>query len=190
MKKYALLSAVFVVLASCMPSSYFCNFTLLDVQRPATAAATGGPVTIAKDPDTLSIKYRFSDSLFDAVFFITEYQVEFALKNKTGRPVKVLWEKSAYVNPRGDRKRVIHRGIGYAQKSVMQSPTIVASGETISEILLPSEHVNVYLYGSGGWSLYPLLSRNDAGKNVSVVLALEIGGVVNEYVFTMKINAV
>lgn len=190
MKKYTLLSAVFIVLASCMPSSYFCNFTLLDVQRPAGAAETSGPMTIAKDPDTLSIKYRFADSLFDVVFFITEYQFEFTLKNKTDRPIKINWEKSAYVNPKDSRKRVIHRGISYAQKSVMQSPTIVARGETVSEILLPSEHVNVYLYGSGGWSLYPLLSQSDAGKNVSVVLALEIGGVVNEYVFKMKINAV
>ena len=189
MKKYALLSAFFIFLVSCT-STYFCNFTLLDVQRPAGADEKAGPVTIAKDPDTLSIKYRFSDSLFDAVFFITEYQFEFALKNKTDRPVKILWEKSAYVNPAGDRKRVIHRGISYAQKSVMQLPTIVARGETVSEILLPSEHVNVYLYGSGGWSLYPLFSQNDAGKNASVVLALEIGGVVSEYVFKMKINAV
>ena len=189
MKKHILLSAVVVFFASCA-NTYFCNFTLLDVQRPAGADEKNGPVTIVKDPDTTTIKYRFSDSLFDAVFFITEYQFEFALKNKTGRPVKILWEKSAYVNPAGYRKRVIHRGISYAQKSVMQQPTIVGKGETVSEILLPSEHVNVYLYGSGGWSLYPLLSQNDAGKNVSVVLALEINGVVNEYVFTMKINAV
>jgi hypothetical protein len=190
MKKYALLSVFVVFFASCAPSSYFCNFTLLDVQRPAGAAEKYGPVTIARDPDTLSIKYRFADSLFDAVFFISEYQFEFTLKNKTERAVKVLWEKSAYINPRGDRKRVIHRGVSYAQKSVMQLPTTVAKGETVSEILLPSEHVNVYLYGSGGWSLYPLLSQNDAGKNVSVVLALEINGVMNEYVFKMKINAV
>ena len=189
MKKHMLLSAVVIVLASCV-NTYFCNFTLLDVQRPAGVAEQAGPMTIAKDPDTTTIKYRFSDSLFDVTFFITEYQFEFALKNKTGRPVKILWEKSAYVNPKGDRKRVIHGGINYPQKSVMQSPTIVAKGETISEMLLPSEHVNVYLYGSGGWSLYPLFSQNDAGKTVNVVLALEIGGVVNEYVFTMKINAV
>jgi hypothetical protein len=190
MKKYAPLSAIIIFIASCASSSYFCNFTLLDVQRPAVAAEKYGPVTIAKDPDTLSIKYRFADSLFDAVFFIGEYQFEFTLKNKTDRPVKILWEKSAYVNPRGEPKRVIHRGVSYPQKSVMQMPTTVARGETVSEIMLPSEHVNVYLYGSGGWSLYPLLSQSDTGKNVSVVLALEINGVVNEYVFKMKINAV
>ncbi|HUI94045.1 MAG TPA: hypothetical protein VLX68_17535 [Chitinivibrionales bacterium] len=188
MKKLALLSAA-VLLISCA-NTYFCNFTLLDVQRPAGAAEKCGPVAIARDPDTMSIKYRFSDSLFDAVFFITEYQFEFNLKNKTGKPVSILWEKSAYVNPRGERKRVIHRGVSYAQKSVQQQPTVVAKGETVSEIMLPSEHINVYLYGSGGWSLYPLFSQGDVGKNVSVVLAFQIGGVVSEYVFTMKINAI
>jgi hypothetical protein len=63
MKKYTPLLAA-LILASCA-GTYFCNFTLLDVQRPAGAAEKYGPAAIARDPDTLAIKYRFSDSLLD-----------------------------------------------------------------------------------------------------------------------------
>ena len=53
--------------------------------------------------------------------------------------------------------------------------------------MLPSENVNVYLYGSGGWSIVPIFSYRDLGRTAKVVLPLEIGGVVFDYVFTCRI---
>jgi hypothetical protein len=189
MKKRILPVIALFMFVSCL-GGYFYDFSLLDVQRSGQAPEKFGTVKIEKVADTNSIKYRYSDSCFDMVMCFTMNQFEFTLKNKTGRSVLIDWEKCAYVSPRGVRKRVVHRGINYAQKEVMQSPSLVFKGETLSDILIPSGNITSYLYGSGGWTINPMFSNSDAGRNVQVIVVLKMDGVLNEYVFTMKINAV
>jgi hypothetical protein len=185
MKKVVFLSLV-VLFASCA-GGYHYNFSLLDAQRQGIAPESASPVASVKVPDTTTTRYKITDSLVDVVLSISTYYVEFTLKNKTAQTITILWEKAAYVNTRGERKRVIHRDVNYAQKEVQQKPTAVFKGETVSEIMLPSENVNAYLYGSGGWSMVPIFSSRDLGRTAQVVLPLEIGGVVFNYVFTCRI---
>jgi hypothetical protein len=189
MKKRILPVIALAFFVSCF-GGFFYDFSLLDVQRPAQSSGKSGMVKIERVPDTASIKYRYSDTCFDMVVCFTVNQFEFTLKNKTAGSVVIDWEKCAFISPRGVRKRVVHRGINYAQKEVVQSPTLVYKGETVSDIMIPSGHITSYLYGSGGWTITPMFSAGDAGKNVKVIVALRINGVVNEYVFTMRVNAV
>ncbi len=190
MKRTVCLAASLALLASCGLAPYFYDFSILDVTR--TSASQDGAVSVsaAREPDSTAARYLFSDSLVDIRMFITTYQVEFTLKNKTAHTIALDWEKAAYVNPRGERKRVIHRGIVYAQKEVLQHPTLIYKAESLSDILLPSDNVMVYLYGSGGWSLSPLFSSSDLGKTAQVIIPVEIGGVMREYVVRIKIKSV
>jgi hypothetical protein len=123
------------------------------------------------------------------VFSINTEQIEFVCKNKTDHAIKIDWEKAAYINPYNIRKRVIHEGVRYERKADPQTPSIIRKGETLTDRLLPSENVNVYLYGSGGFTVYPLFSAREYGRTARVLLPLEIDGVVSEYCFQFKISA-
>jgi|GEM_PF-2676069 hypothetical protein len=191
MNKIALcVPAVFLFAVSCGFAPYFCNFSPLDAHHRSSASGAVEPVAVSKVPDSSVSRCRISDSLVDITFSVTMYQIEFSLKNKTGKTLTVDWEKAAYINPRGERRRVIHGGIVYAQKNVAQHSSRVYKGETLSDFLLPSENINVYLYGSGGWSMVPIFSNSDVGKTAQVVFPVEIGGVTNEYTVRFVINSV
>jgi hypothetical protein len=180
--------AIIIALASCA-TSYHYNFSLFSVDRPNIASEKYGPVKIEKDGDnSVAARYRFSDSLVEILFSINSEQIELVLKNKTSHSIKIDWEKSAYINPYGARKRVIHSGIKYERKADPQMPSIIRKGETRVDFLVPSENVNVYLYGSGGFTVYPLFSGRDFGKNARVILPLEVDGAFSEYCFQFKIN--
>jgi hypothetical protein len=187
MRKFILCAGIAAVFMSCM-ASYHYSFFLRAVDRPKATSEKYGPVQIEKSPDSTAV--RISDSCVDVLVTITTNQVEFVCRNRTDRSIKIDWEKAAYINPYGVRKRVIHRGIVYARKSDPQTPSIIRKGETLSDYLLPSENVNVYLYGSGGFTIYPLFSSRDFGRNAQVILPLEVDGAVNEYVFQFNISSV
>jgi hypothetical protein len=193
MKKYGLPSAVAavgvcIVLSSCA-AFYHYNFSLLAVSRPKAAAEKYGQVCI-QSVDSVVSKYRAQDSLVDIVFSLNAEQIEFICTNKTARSIKIDWEKAVYINPYGARKRVIHAGIPYERKSDPQLPSIIRKGETMKDHVLPSDNVNVYLYGSGGFTIYPLFSGREFGKSASLLLPLEIDGVENDYVFRFAISSV
>jgi hypothetical protein len=179
-----------LLLASCAFAPYYYNFSPVDAHRRTAASGDTGSVAFAKEPDSAAARCTLSDSLVNIRFCITTYQIEFTITNKTGRTLKVDWEKSVYTNPRGVRKRVIHKGIVYAQKEVFQHPSLIYKGETLSDVLLPSENVMVYLYGSGGWNVAPIFLNADLGRTAQVLFALEIDGVMHEYTVRFVINSV
>jgi hypothetical protein len=179
--------AIIIAVVSCA-TSYHYNFSLLAVDRPNIASEKYGPVKIEKEGDGSVAAYRFSDSLVDILVSINSEQIELVLKNKTGHSIKIDWEKAAYINPYGARKRVIHSGIKYERKADPQMPSIIRKGETRVDFLVPSENINVYLYGSGGFTVYPLFSGRDFGKNARVILPLDVDGACSEYCFQFKIN--
>jgi hypothetical protein len=188
MKQKIFCVAAGVFIMSCA-TAYHYDFSLLSVERPPRASEQYGPVKIEKDADSLTARYRFSDSLVAGVFSINAERFEISCRNKTDRSIKIDWEKAVYINPFGVRRRVIHSGIRYERKVDAQAPSIIRKGETLADYLLPSENVNVYLYGSGGFSVYPLFSTREYGRTAKVLLPLDVDGVVNEYLFQFKISA-
>jgi hypothetical protein len=189
MTKKTIPSIISILFISCA-AGYFYDFSLLDVERPNDATEKFGMATIKKTPDSTAVEYEFSDNLAGIKFFITENQFEFVMKNKTDNPIKILWEKAAYINSRGVHKRIIHSGINYTDKAWPQKPTVVSPAATLSDYMLPSDNVSVYLYGNGGWTIYPIFSKNDYGRIVKVLFPMEVAGVEKDYVFRFKINAV
>jgi hypothetical protein len=189
MKKYLFLLSAFMIVASCT-TGYHYNFSLLSLDRPVAATGKYGPVKVEKIPDSLVARYWFSDSLVDGTFSINTEQFEFVCRNKADRSIRIDWEKAAYINPYGVRQRVIHGGVLYERKSDLQAPSIIRKGATLSDHALPADNVRVYEYGYGGTTVYPLFSTREFGRTASVLLPLEVDGVVNEYWFHFKISMV
>jgi hypothetical protein len=188
MKKHLFCMSACMIMASCA-TSYHYDFSLLSLDRPAAAVEKYGPAKVEKIPDSLVARYRFSDSLVDGTFSINAEQFEFVCRNKTDRSMKIDWEKAAYVNPYGVRRRVIHGGVLYERKSDPQTPSIIRKGVTLADHMLPADNVRVYDYGYGGTTVYPLFSAREFGRTARVILPIEVDGVVNEYVFHFKISA-
>jgi hypothetical protein len=184
-KMFWIIAVVFIT--SCA-TAYHYNYSLLSVERPPAASEKYGPAKIEQVADSLVARYRFGDSLIEVVLSINTEQFELVCKNKTDRPIKIDWEKAAFINTYGIRKRVFHGGVRYERKDEAQKPSIIRQGETLSDHVLPSENVNVYLYGSGGFTVYPLFSTREYGKTARLLLPIEVDGAVNEYCFQFKIG--
>jgi hypothetical protein len=178
-----------LLVLSCGFAPYYFNFSLFDVQRRNPAPDTLSTVAAVQEHDTTATRYRISDSLVDIRFFITTYQLEFTLTNKSGRTIRIDWEKAAYINPRGERRRIIHKGVAFAQKDALQYPGNVYKGETLSETMVPAQNISVYLYGSGGFSMTPLFSNGDFGRTASAIIPIEVDRVPYEYVIRFVIKS-
>ena len=169
---------------------------LSEVERPADATKRYGEHKIVSFEEGEETKYRFEDEMVEMVLFVDKKKISFSLLNKTKHSIQIVWDESVYIDQNGRRNRVMHQGVKYINKSQPQPPSIVARGATIEDVVIPAD--NVHLVGSS-WRVYPLLpyssedatdAKNLIGEKLQVLLALQIQGVVNEYIFSFTINDV
>ena len=175
------------------------------VERPENAKERYGEqrIGIVQEEDTT--KYSFEDDLIKIVWMATPEQLVFDLTNKTNQPIQIIWDKAAYIDEKGDSKRVTHSGVKYADRNNPQPPTTVAKDATVSDLVLPAENVDYVGGPYGGWRIKPLFptfstsgtpedllaqAKKYVGKSVQVLLPLEIEKTVNDYLFVFKVNDV
>lgn len=198
------LSVIFLLsftMVSCITYSGFYNVGLQSVERPEDASERYGESTIVDFQEDGSKKYRYEDDLIDVVWLPLSTQFAFSLKNKSDNSIKILWDEAVYVNESGSSSRVMHAGVKYIDRNNSQPPTIVVKNSTIEDMVVPTDNV-YYISGQyGGWRTSPMfpnsattpdelvvISNNYIGKEVQVLLPLEIQGTVNEYIFTFKVE--
>jgi len=130
------------------------------------------------------------------------HHLNFTLLNKTDKTIKIIWDNSVYIDENGISNRVIHSGIKYIKKDRPQMPSIIIKNGTISDYLYPSNKIYFLPGQFGGWFEKPLfpsytISKNIdmrsetetyIGKEIKILLALEINNEEIEYIFTLKIN--
>ena len=106
---------------------------------------------------------NFSDSLIVIGFFISDKAINFELKNISNEPIKIIWDEATIVQF-GEAKKVMHSGIKYIDKNNPQTATVVPSGATITDLVIPTENI-YYLSGQyGGWEERDLFPTTDLGK--------------------------
>jgi len=130
--------------------------------------------------------------------------MEFVLYNKTEQSMKILWDESVYVNVDGVNNRVMHSGIKFIDRNGPQPPSVIIRKGKWEDTLVPVDNVE-WLEGSSKWHAKPLFHSSQRGgtiedfqksvdpligKTVQVLLALEIAGFVNDYIFTFRIDQV
>jgi hypothetical protein len=138
-----------------------------------------------------------------------EANVEVA--NKTDASARIVWDEASYVD-KGVANRVTHSGVEFADRSKPQLPTIIAGRSRVKQVVMPSDAIAQL---RGRWihvPLFPLEETFDqtsgravlapgmtpeivdtrvasrlVGKELRVLLPIEIGGVLREYtlVFTV-----
>jgi hypothetical protein len=182
MKNCLLLASFCFYLFSCAPE-YRLSYLLLDVKHLETSAHGSDSIRIITDSVATARAYRFSDSLVDVTLWFTREQVGFSCKNIATHPLRIDWEKCAFINSAGIRMRVIHQGVIYSSKDVYQLATTLHAGECVSDYLIPARHVHVYncAYNELCFSIYPLLSKADIGMMITVVLVFSVNDSPVEY---------
>ncbi len=144
---------------------------------------------------TASDDLLFEDAAISIRFVIGEEArgVEFALQNKTDAPILVNWDKAAYVDPSGESHRVIHTGIGYADRSKAQSATSIAPTARINDGVFPADYIN-WSDATNEWTQTILLPQTAAheptgmkGQRLGVLLPVTVNGVERNYFFQIQI---
>jgi len=209
MKRAFLLVVAMVMLtgSGCVPmTKYTATYVvpLTEVERPADARERYGEQTIATFEEEGKTRWSFEDEMVKVSWLPTAKRFLFKLTNKTGHSIKIVWDEAVYVNPNGESQRVMHSGVKYIDRNASQPPTVVVRGATVSDQVFPSDNV-YYISGRfGGWRDLPLfpceshVSAEDlkgktdeyVGKSVQILLPLQIEDVVNEYIFTFKVQDV
>ena len=200
MKKLLSLAVLCAILCSCGHKIYSGLYTygLSKVESPKLKSERYGDVK-SEGEDEVS-KYSYEDDYIRISWLVSNKQFDFRLYNKTEHSIKIIWDDAAYVDLNGSAMRVIHKGVKFVEKNNPQPPTVIASGSYVDELVLPAENVymnNVY----AGWqtdALVPMYSRNKElllstaqsyiGKQLKVILPIQIEDITNDYEFTFDIQ--
>ncbi len=195
---YALVATALV--ASCVPASApVSTYTppapppppvvaLASVERPQSAKQRYGPSKISTINDSGVTKYSFEDSLVSVVIFPGEKEFDFVMVNKTDHTVKLVWDDAAIVGIDGTSDRVIHAGVKYTDKARPQAPSVIVRRGKLSDLAAPAGNIS-WVYNN--WYTAPLIPRGtnlNGGRQLQLLLPLEIEGVENEYLFTFSVT--
>ena len=176
------------------------EIVLSEVERPTEAKERYGESKISSTEEQ-DYQYVFEDEMIKILWLIGESQFGFFMTNKTDHSIKIIWDEGAYVDENNGSHRIIHSGDKYAQIDDPQPPSVIVRKGTLSDIVVPSDAI----YYSGGWQQRYLLptaqmagdpnlfldeNRKLIGKNIQVLLPIQIEDVTNDYIFIFKINDV
>lgn len=201
MKKIIYTAIIAIVATSCMTHQGIYNVGLQEVERPENVKERYGESKIINFEDEGKTKYSYEDDMIEIVWLPLSTQFGFTLKNKTDHSIKIIWDEAVYVNHNGSSGRVMHSGVKYIDRSNPQPPTVVVKNANIDDMILPTDNI-YYVSGKyGGWRTKPLfpnrasnqeeltkLTQEYIGKEVKVLLPLEIQETINEYIFTFKVE--
>lgn len=199
MKKFIYTLIAATILTSCVSYRGFYNFGLQNVERPENAKQQYGKSKIVNFKENGKVKYSYEDNMIKIVWLPLITQFDFTLQNKTEHSLKIIWDDAAFVNQDGISERVMHAGVKYIDRNNSQPPTVIIKGAKINDMVVPTDNVYYISVEYGGWRTKPIfpnrantqeelntLTKQYIGKEVKIVLPIEIQGVINEYIFTFK----
>jgi len=126
-------------------------------------------------------------------------QISLAITNKTEHSININWDEAAYVDLLSLSHRVIHSGVNYLNRNSPQTKSVIVKQEILIDFITPSDYIYFLM---GKWRKLPILPNyyqdmqldefllENVGKKISVLLPIEIEGVVNEYIFKFNIDSV
>lgn len=201
--RFLFVSFIVLISISCTPwISIRYNIGLDNVERPLNLKEKYGESKIVDFQDNGITKFSYEDDVFKIVWLPTENNFSFFLTNKFDSSIKIIWDDVVYVDYNGSSGKVMHSGIKYADKGNPQSPSVIAKNSSLDDIVQPIDKVYFISGQYGGWITRPLFSESSVktiddfnllksqyvGKSVRIVFPIEIEGVVNEYVFSFRVN--
>ena len=156
------------------------------------------------------IKYRHEDNMVRIEWRPAPVDIIFTIYNKTGSPVKIVWDEARFVDEKGLSHRLIHSGIGYEARNLPQLPTVITGGINLEEFIHPLDYFQwEEIHGmsaakkEGYWDRAPFLPTQIlkgtveelrakagamVGKTFQTILSLEINQIRIDYLCTFRID--
>ena len=192
------------------------SLSLQTVERPQKATQRYGPQKIDILSTNEKYKFYFEDNLVKILWIVTSRHIAFLLQNKTDHSIKIPWDEAAYVDETGRSHRLMHSGIKYSDRDRPIPQSVVVRKGILEDTIVPTDYISWSegtKYSAGSWDEKPLLPDSDfhgdyikgkyptledfdnavksyIGKTIQVLLPLQIEDVINDYIFTFKIDSV
>lgn len=163
--------------------------SLSKVIKPSNASIRYGKTNEVKDKGIT--KFSYVDNVIDLTIFATSSQFAFELKNLSPNSIKIIWDEAAFVDADGSTSKIMHAGTRYSERTSSQPPTTIISGAKIEDVATPTDRVR-YSSALSEWvtdSMFPLTSKLN-GKQLRLMLPIQIKNVINEYIFVFDLDYV
>ena len=181
---------------------------LASVDRPAEPGRRYGavervPIVVSKEP---AFKFVYRDSNISLAVVPVTQGIEFELENLTSHAEKIVWDDVVFVDFDKTSHRVMHENIPYINRSLSQPPSVVAPRKLLRDTILPINRISdATTVGFVHNPLFATLIRECSGESeaqfqeraeslkgapFSVLLPIEVAGVVNEYMLNFEIETV
>lgn len=160
--------------------------TLSKVEKPSNPAIRYGKTTEVKDKDVT--KFSYVDNVIDMIIFATSKEFSFALKNISPNSIKIIWDEAVFVDADGATSKVMHVGTKYSERNSTQPPTTVIKNAKIDDVATPTDRV-YYSETLKEWTSKSMMPKepNLEGKQIQLMLPIQIKDVVNEYIFVFDL---
>ena len=160
---------------------------LYRVEKPENPAIKYGKTRVVEE-DGIE-KYTYVDNVIELVVANYEKNFSVILKNVDSHSIKIIWDEASYVDNLGLTSKIIHGETKFFEKEHSQPPTTVLSGAKLVDFICPSSNIKFDIE-KNIWQVAPLFPTEfmleDLGE-VKLMLPIQIGGVVNEYIFVFKV---
>jgi hypothetical protein len=188
----------------------------LSVKRPAEASLRYGPPKIETvSSNQEDYRYYFEDEMVKVLWAFRGTQMAFSLENKTEHSIKIPWDQAAFIDEAGRSHRVMHAGVTFDDREKPQAPSVVVPNGFLKDIAAPIDYVHRRERtrdAAGRWEQRCLLpdfdvhgssqkgeyatftdfengAKSKVGKTIQVLLPLETGDVLNNYIFAFRIES-
>ena len=164
--------------------------TLKKVEKPSNSAVRYGKTTEVTSDKNIT-KYSYVDNFIDILIFAGSKEFDFELKNVSENTLKVVWNEAVYVDYEGNTSKVMHKGIKYSQRDGDQPASTIIKGAKIDDLAAPTDKVyyNETLKEWTSYELFPV-SKQLEGKEVRLMLPIQVKEVINEYTFIFELKYV
>ena len=161
---------------------------LAKVEKPSNPAVKYGSTKVIED-DKNRTKFSYQDNFIDIIILGNSQQFSFTLKNVSGSTQKIIWDDAVFVDYSGTTSKIMHQGIKYSQREASMPATTIIKGASVEDLACPTSNVR-YSDILKEWvtdSMYPKQPALE-GKQVSLMLPIQIKDVVNEYIFVFDLK--
>lgn len=191
------------------------NLSLFKMERPEKATQRYGMQKIDSVFGDSKYNYSFEDDLVKILWVAGSRKIAFTLENKTDHSIKIPWDEAAFVDEKGRSHRIMHAGVTYIDREKPQAPSVVVRKGTLEDIVFPTDYIQWREgrgYSAGRWYEEPFFLDFDyhgyrigtyasftdfenrvkanVGKTYQVLLPLQIEDVVNDYIFSFRVESV
>jgi hypothetical protein len=141
---------------------------------------------------TATDSLQYQDNSIAISIYIVNESCQIRLENLTSNDIKIVWERSQYIDQHMQPHRLMHSGIRFQDRNNPIPDQIVHAHVSIQEAVFPVDHV-IFISQKKSYDIEPLfpLDRDEAaqlkGRAISLFIPIEVNRAIIPYNFKIEI---